>query len=69
MLLDHPALSAPRLSASSGTQSVGAVVGEEQTPAMISGQKLAASPEQPELIVRSDNGSKAAHKRLALNKA
>lgn len=45
-------------------------VEKKQTEAtMIKGHKVAATPEEPQFIVRSDKGGKAAHKRAALSKA
>jgi len=46
------------------------VVEKKQTsPTQIKGHKVDASPEEPQLIVKSDNGGKAAHKSAALDKA
>lgn len=38
-------------------------------PTTIKGHKVAAAPDNPEFIVRSDKGGKAAHKSAALKKA
>ncbi len=54
---------------SSGGHSVGKVVEKVTKPTAIKGHKVAASPENPEFIVQSDSGGKAAHKPEALNKS
>ncbi len=54
---------------SSGGHSVGKVVRKQTTPTQIKGHKVAASPDNPEYIVRSDkSGKTAAHKPDALKK-
>lgn len=56
-------------SSSQGTVK-GKVVREQTTPTTIKGHKVAASPDNPQLIVRSDKtGATAAHKPEALKKA
>ncbi|WP_242137326.1 MULTISPECIES: DUF2945 domain-containing protein [unclassified Sphingomonas] len=46
------------------------VVEKKQTSAThIKGHKVAATPDDPQYIVKSDNGGKAAHKSAALHKA
>ncbi len=54
---------------SSGGHSVGKVVEKVTKPTAIKGHKVAASPENPEFIVESDKGAKAAHKPEALKKS
>lgn len=54
---------------SSGGHSVGKVVEKVTKPTAIKGHKVAASPENPEFIVQSDSGGKAAHKPEALKKS
>lgn len=54
---------------SHGGTAHGTVEKKQTSPTTIKGHKVAASPENPEYIVRSDNGGKAAHKRAALKKA
>lgn len=54
---------------SSGGHSVGKVVRKQTTPTQIKGHKVAASPDNPKYIVRSDkSGKTAAHKPAALKK-
>ena len=54
---------------SSGGHSVGKVVRKQTSPTTIKNHKVAASPENPEYIVRSDkSGALAAHKPDALKK-
>ncbi|WP_293863021.1 DUF2945 domain-containing protein [uncultured Alsobacter sp.] len=54
---------------SSGGHSVGKVVRKQTSPTKIKGHKVAASPDNPEYIVRSDkSGAEAAHKPGALKK-
>ena len=54
---------------SSGGHSVGKVVRKQTSPAKIKGHKVAASPDNPEYIVRSDkSGAIAAHRPDALKK-
>lgn len=54
---------------SHGGTAHGTVEKKQTSPTTIKGHKVAASPDNPEYIVRSDNGGKAAHKRAALKKA
>lgn len=55
---------------SSGGHSVGKVVKKVTAPTRIKGHKVAASPDNPEYIVKSDKGGGiAAHKPGALKKA
>ena len=54
---------------SHGGEAHGVVEKKQTKPTTIKGHKVAASPENPEFIVRSDNGGKAAHKSAALTKA
>ena len=54
---------------SHGGTAHGTVEKKQTSPTTIKGHKVAASPENPEFIVRSDNGGKAAHKESALRKA
>jgi hypothetical protein len=54
---------------SSGGHSTGKVVEKLTSPATIKTHKVAASPENPEFIVKSDKSGKlAAHKAKALQK-
>jgi hypothetical protein len=54
---------------SSGGHSKGEVVRKQTSPTAIKGHKVAASPDNPEYIVRSDKSGKlAAHKPDALKK-
>ncbi len=54
---------------STGGRSVGKVVRKVTAPTRIKSHKVAASPEHPEFIVRSDKtGKVAAHKAKALKK-
>ena len=54
---------------SSGGHSVGKVVKKLTKPTAIKGHKVAASPDNPEYLVKSDKGGEAAHKPEALKKA
>ena len=54
---------------SSGGHSVGKVVKKVTKPTQIKGHKVAASPDNPEFIVKSDKGGTAAHKPGSLKKA
>jgi hypothetical protein len=54
---------------SSGGHSVGKVVKKVSAPTKIKGHKVAASPDNPEYIVKSYKGGTAAHKPGALKKA
>lgn len=54
---------------SSGGRSTGKVVKEQTSPTHIKGHKVAASPDNPEFIVKSEkSGKTAAHKPEALKK-
>ena len=54
---------------SSGGHSAGKVVRKQTKPMQINGHKVAASPENPEYVVRSDKSRAiAAHKPEALTK-
>jgi hypothetical protein len=53
---------------SSGGKSVGRVRKKLTKPLEIKGHHVAASPENPELLVRSDRGGEAAHKPGSLHK-
>lgn len=54
---------------SHGGTAHGTVEKKQTTPTQIKGHKVAASPDEPQFIVKSDNGGKAAHKSAALYKA
>ncbi len=54
---------------SSGGHSVGKVVKKITASTKIKGHKVAASPDNPEYIVKSDKGGEAAHRPDALKKA
>ena len=54
---------------SHGGTADGAVVKKQTTPTHIKGHKVAASKDNPQYIVESDKGGRAAHKRDALKKA
>ena len=47
----------------------GKVVKKVTSPTQIKGHKVAATKDDPQFIVKSDNGGKAAHKEGALKKA
>ena len=51
---------------SSGGHSEGRVVRKLSAPIRIKGHRVAASPENPEYLVRSDTGAEAAHRPGAL---
>lgn len=53
---------------SSGGHSKGKVVRKLTKPTAIKGHKVAASPDNPEYLVKSDKGGEAAHKPGALKK-
>ena len=53
---------------SHGGTAHGKVVKKQTTPTMIKGHKVAASKDNPQLIVETDEGKKAAHKANALKK-
>ncbi len=54
---------------SHGGTAHGKVVRVQTSRTRIKGHVVAASPDDPQYIVESDNGGKAAHKRDALTKA
>ncbi|MDN4633258.1 DUF2945 domain-containing protein [Sphingomonas sp. PvP056] len=54
---------------SPGGTAHGVVEKKQTSPTQIKGHKVDASPEEPQFIVKSDNGGKAAHKSAALDKA
>ena len=55
---------------SSGGHSTGKVVKKLTSPTKIKGHKVAASPDNPEYLVKSDkSGKPAAHKASALKQA
>lgn len=55
---------------SSGGRSKGTVVKKATSPMRIKGHKVAASPDNPEFVVRSDkSGGIAAHKPESLRKS
>lgn len=53
---------------SSGGEAHGKVVRKQTEPTRIKGHKVAASPENPQYIVETDEGKRAAHKPEALSK-
>ncbi|WP_022681680.1 DUF2945 domain-containing protein [Sphingobium bisphenolivorans] len=53
---------------SHGGQAHGKVVRKATSPTQIKGHKVAASPDNPEFIVQTDEGKRAAHKPGALKK-
>jgi hypothetical protein len=53
---------------SHGGTAHGTVEKKQTTPTQIKGHKVAASKDNPEYIVKSDKGGKAAHKAEALKK-
>ena len=54
---------------SHGGTAHGTVEKKQTTDTKIKGHQVRASPEEPQYIVESDNGGKAAHKAEALSKA
>lgn len=54
---------------SSGGHSTGKVVKKLTSPMMIKGHEVAASKDNPEYLVETDEGKRAAHKPEALTKA
>lgn len=54
---------------SHGGTAHGKVVKKQTSDTTIKGHQVRASAEEPQFIVRSDKGGKAAHKRSALKKA
>ena len=53
---------------SHGGTAHGKVVKKQTSPTRIKGHKVAASPDNPEYIVETDDGKKAAHKAAALTR-
>ncbi len=53
---------------SHGGTAHGKVVKKQTSPTQIKGHKVAASPDNPEYIVETDEGKRAAHKPGALRK-
>ncbi len=53
---------------SHGGTAHGQVVKKQTSPTTIKGHKVAASKDNPEFIVKTEKGSKAAHKAEALKK-
>lgn len=53
---------------SHGGEAHGKVVRKQTSPTQIKGHKVAASPENPEYIVETGEGKRAAHKPGALTK-
>ncbi len=51
---------------SHGGEAHGKVVRKLTRPTMIKGHKVAASPDNPEWLVETDDGKRAAHKAAAL---
>ena len=54
---------------SHGGEAHGKVVKKHTTPTQIKGHKVAASKDDPQFIVVTDEGKRAAHKPSALKKA
>ena len=54
---------------SHGGTAHGHVEKKQTSPTQIKGHKVAATKDDPQFIVKSDNGGKAAHKEGALKKA
>lgn len=54
---------------SHGGTARGVVERKQTSDTAIKGHQVRATPEEPQFIVRSDNGGKAAHKSAALKKA
>lgn len=53
---------------SHGGEAHGRVVKKQTSPTRIKGHKVAASKEEPQFIVETDEGKRAAHKAGALSK-
>jgi hypothetical protein len=53
---------------SHGGEAHGHIVREQTTPTQIKGHKVAASKDNPQFIVETDEGKRAAHKPEALTK-
>jgi uncharacterized protein YijF (DUF1287 family) len=54
---------------SHGGTAHGTVVKQQTSPTSIKGHNVAASPDNPEYIVETEEGKRAAHKPTALTKA
>lgn len=54
---------------SHGGEAKGKVVKKQTTPTRIKGHQVAASKDEPQFIVETDAGKRAAHKPAALTKA
>jgi plastocyanin len=54
---------------SHGGEAHGKVVKKQTSPTKIKGHKVAASKEEPQFIVETDEGKRAAHKAEALKKS
>ena len=53
---------------SHGGEAHGKVVKKQTTPTQIKGHKVAASPDNPQFIVETEDGKRAAHKAEALTR-
>jgi len=53
---------------SHGGEAHGTVEKKQTSPTRIKGHKVAASPDNPQFIVKTEDGKKAAHKAEALTK-
>jgi hypothetical protein len=53
---------------SHGGEAHGKVVAKQTEPTAIKGHKVAASPENPQFIVETEEGKRAAHKPEALSR-
>ncbi|MBB6123948.1 DUF2945 domain-containing protein [Sphingobium subterraneum] len=53
---------------SHGGEAEGTVVRKQTSPTQIKGHKVAASKDNPQFIVETDDGKRAAHKAEALHK-
>ena len=53
---------------SHGGEAHGKVVKKQTTPTRIKGHKVAATKDNPQLIVETDDGKRAAHKPAALTR-
>ena len=53
---------------SHGGEAVGRIVRKQTSPTEIKGHKVAASADEPQFIVETDEGKRAAHKPEALRK-
>jgi hypothetical protein len=54
---------------SHGGEATGKVVKKQTTPTRIKGHKVAATKDDPQFIVETEEGKRAAHKPSALSKA